>query len=97
MEEQLHRIQTWASHGTLRQFRTDIVGRLADQGYEAVIEGNALVCYRIPQKTGFLGIGKRTRKEPVLRIVQVGGETSLAEEPRDETFVALLAKSLEQH
>ena len=97
MEELLHQVQTWASHGTLRQFRAEISGALSAQGYDVDVKGDVLTCYRVGKKGSFLGIGKRRQREPVLRIVRQGDETRVAEEPVDEDFVKLLAKSLEQH
>ena len=97
MEDALHKIRNWASHGTLRQFRTEIAGKVAPDGYEVEMEGDTLVCYRVSKAGGFLGIGARKVKETVLEVVGEGEGMQMIEESADEEFVAYLAGKLTQH
>lgn len=97
MEEILDRIATWASHGTLAQFRTEVDGYLKAQGYESEVQGEELLIYRARKKGGFLGIGAKTIKEPLMRISRAGGTVHVLPEPLDEELVHYLNSILRQH
>jgi len=97
MEEELRTIRSWASHGTLRQFRTEISAKVAEDGYQVKLEGDTLTVYKIRKEGGFLGIGARKIEEPVLKVVGEGAGMTIPEESADEEFVRLLAPKLTQH
>jgi len=97
MEEELRTIRSWASHGTLRQFRTEISGKVAADGYRVQLQGDTLTVYRIRKEGGFLGIGARKIEEPVLVVIGEGAGMRIPQESADEEFVGLLASKLKQH
>ncbi|MBA7703241.1 hypothetical protein ES703_112023 [subsurface metagenome] len=97
MEEELRTIRSWASHGTLRQFRTEMSAKVAADGYGVTLEGDTLTVYRIRKEGGFLGIGARKIEEPVLVVIGEGANMRIPEESADEEFLALLAPKLKQH
>jgi len=97
MEEELRTIRSWASHGTLRQFRTEISGKVAADGYRVQLQGDTLTVYRIRKEGGFLGIGARKIEEPVLVVIGEGAGMRIPEESANEEFVRLLASKLKQH
>jgi len=97
MEEMVDRLATWASHGTLEQFRTEIDGYLKHEGYDSEIQGDELVIFRPRKEGGFLGIGAKTIKEPLLKISRAGGKVHILPEPIDEELVQYLNSCLRQH
>jgi len=97
MEDDLRRIQSWASHGTIRQFYAEVSAKMAKEGYEVELEGDSLTCYRVRKEGGFLGIGKRQVKELMLKIIRKGEEIIIPEESADKEFVKELASSLRVH
>jgi hypothetical protein len=97
MEEILERIATYVSHGSLPQFRTEIGGYLTSRGYDSEIQAEELLIYRPHKEGGFLGIGAKTIKEPLLRISTAGGSVTIPEDPRDEELVQYLNSVLHQH
>ena len=97
MEEELRTIRSWASHGTLRQFRTEISGKVAADGYRVQLQGDTLTVYRIRKEGGFLGIGARKIEESVLVVIGEGAGMRIPEESANEEFVRLLASKLKQH
>ncbi|MEA3408562.1 MAG: hypothetical protein U9R48_10885 [Chloroflexota bacterium] len=98
MEEELHEIRNWANHGTLGQFYNEIIARTGGEGYETEMEGNVVTCYKVHHEGGFLGIGRKTEKEVVLKAIDnEDGTISIPEESADEEFVTLLATRLKQH
>ena len=97
-EEDLRKIEGWASHGTLRQFYAEASAKLSKEGgYQVELEGDSLTCYRVRKEGGFLGIGKHEVKEPVLKIIRKGDEIAIPEESADEAFVKQLASLLRIH
>ena len=97
MEEQLHTLRNGIGHGTLRQFYTEIGTKLTEQGYEVDLGENTLTCYSVRKEGGFLGIGARTVREPVLQVIKDGTEVQIREDKRDDEFVQLLLSLLTQH
>ncbi len=97
MEDELRKLRNWASHGTLRQFYAEISAKASLQGYLTEMEGNSVTCYKVRKEGGFLGIGRRTIKEPVLKAVQEGNEVRIPDESVNAEFVHLLAPLLKQH
>ena len=100
MDEELHKVQRWASHGTLRQFASEVRAALSktDERVEIEVQEDALTIARVRKEGGFLGIGARTVKDPVLRFkADAAGVVSVDENTADESFVHLLASALGQH
>ena len=97
MEDELGRIRAWASHGTIRQFYSEVISKVSGEGYQVEVEGNTLTCFKTRKQGGFLGIGRRTIKESVLQVVREGDVVTIPEESADEEFVKLLASKLSQH
>ena len=97
MEEILERIAIWASHGTLAQFRTEIDGYLKRGGYDSELQDDELLFYRPRKGGGFLGLGAKTIKEPMMRISRAEGKVRILPEPLDEEFVQYLNSCLRQH
>ena len=97
MEEIIERIATWASHGTLAQFQMEIDGYLKSEGYDSELQGDELLFYRPRKKGGFLSIGAKTIKEPMMKISRAEGEVRVLPEPVDEEFVRYLNSCLRQH
>jgi hypothetical protein len=97
MEEKLTKITSWVGRGTLRQFRNEVRGNLADSEYTVEVEGDALRFYRTHKEGGLLGIGAKTIKEPVLEITREGKNVEISSEPRDAEFIQYLAGILTQH
>lgn len=95
--EALHKIQVWAKHGTPRQFLTEIEAKIAPYGYVVALEGNHLVCYKLEKKGGFIGIGVRQVKQPVLRIIYDQDRVLVPEETAAPEFVNLLSSLLKGH
>lgn len=97
MEDELRKVRNWASHGTLKQFYAEIAAKVSQQGYVVELEGNTITCYKIRKEGGFLGIGRRVIKEPVLKAIQEGNEVRIPEESANPEFVHVLAGLLKQH
>jgi hypothetical protein len=94
----LDRIVDWVKRGTLHQFYNEMNARLAeDETYCVDLEDDAVVFSRIRHAGGFLGIGVRTVKEPVLEIHKKDGVVAVRDEPQDTDFVLMLATHLEEH
>lgn len=93
----LHKIQVWAKHGTPRQFVTEIEAKIAPHGYTAAIEGNHVVCYKLAKKGGFIGIGARQIRQPVLRIIYDQDRVLVPEDSAAPEFVSLLSSLLKGH
>lgn len=94
MEEALHELRRWASHGTLRQSYLELEARLAGEGYQLELEGDTLTVYAIKRKRGFLGIGKKETKIPCLLLVRKGDPIDIPAESADAVFIALLLEKL---
>ena len=97
MEEIVDRIAVFASHGTLSQFRTEVDGYLSSRGYHSEVQGEELLIYRSRKEGGFLGIGEKTIRQPLLKISKAGGTVSIPQEPRDEELIQYLSTILHQH
>jgi len=96
MEECLERITNWFVRGTLTQFQVAAEHRLSGDGYAVEKDGDALLFHRVHTKGGFLGVGKKIVKEPVMRIGKGDGGAYISPEPLDPEFVRYLADYLAQ-
>ncbi|NLX37180.1 MAG: hypothetical protein GXY68_10880 [Chloroflexi bacterium] len=97
MEQDLLKLRRWMSHGSARQFYTEIAYKIVDQGYEAEIIGNTVTCYLVKKQGGFLGIGARKVKTPVLVVTQRDHEVDIDARNADPEFVAGLTELLRAH
>lgn len=97
MEDALRKVTTWASHGTLRQFYTELTARISEEEYEVDIEEEKLTCYKVSKQGGFLGIGVKKTRKPVLVVETEGDLVNVDQDSADPDFVAYLAKRLTQH
>ena len=97
MEEIVERIATWASHGTLAQFRIEIDGYLRSGKYDSDLQGDELLIYRRRKEGGFLGIGAKTVKDPVMKLSRTETGVVIHPESLDEEFAQYLATCLRQH
>lgn len=97
MEDALHSIRVWSSHGTIRQFASEIAGKIAKIGYVAELEGDTLTCYRVVKQGGVLGIGARKVKQPVMKFIRKGDGVEVVEDAIDQTFLTELVGLLKQH
>ena len=97
MEEILERIATWASHGTLAQFRTEIDGYIKSAKYDSELQDDELLIYRQRKEGGFLGIGAKTIKDPVMKLSRTETGVAVLPEPLDEEFAQYLITCLRQH
>jgi len=97
MEEALQKIRTWASHGTMRQFYTEISAKLADTEYQVELDGDTVRCFRVRKEGGFLGIGARKIKDVLLELTRTEDTVKVDEEHMDPAFVEMLGGLLRQH
>jgi len=97
MEEILERIATWASHGTLAQFGTEIDGYLKAGKYDSELQDDGLLIYRTRKEGGFLGVGAKTIKDPVMKLSKTEEGVVVLPEPLDKEFAQYLATCLRQH
>jgi len=97
MDDVLQKIKNWASHGTPRQFLTEVSAKIAPEGYQAELEGGVLTCYRAVKKGGFLGMGGSKNKQVVLRVVWEHDQVQVPKESADPEFVRLLGSLLKHH
>jgi len=96
MEEYLATIAGWFVKGTLTQFQIAFKHYLASEGYAVERQGDALLFYRIRKEGGFLGIGRKTLKEPVMKIIEGEEGVQIPPKPLDEEFVQRLASYVAQ-
>jgi len=85
------------SHGSPRQFYSEIAYKIEPRGYEAEIDGETVTCYRVKKQGGLLGIGARRVRTPVLVLTKKGASIEIDEEHADPEFVALLGELLKAH
>ncbi len=97
MENELSRIRNWASHGTIRQFFTEVSAKLSKKPYTAELKGDRVVFYQVSKMGGLLGLGVKTSRKPVLEVIWEGSQIKIPEESADAEFVKMLAGLLGQH
>lgn len=97
MDDPVRKVQVWASHGTLRQFFTELSAKLLNLDAKCELEGNTITCYRLTRSGGFLGIGARKVKTPVLQLTKEGDQINVDEDSLDREFVAQLAEEFKAH
>ena len=97
MDEQLQILRRWASHGTMRQFYTELEARLTDENYKLELEGDTLTVYRSRREGGLFGLGGRRVREPVLAVIRRDDSVEIPEEHADPEFVQFLTETLGAH
>jgi len=97
MEDALHKIQVWASHGTMKQFSAEVIAKLSKIGIKAELEGDTLTCYVDEKKGGLLGIGAKKERKTLLVITRKGDEVNIPVDKADPAFVEQLSELLKQH
>lgn len=97
MEQELLKLRRWMSHGTARQFYTEIAYKIANEGYKAEIKDDTVTVYRVKKQGGFLGIGGRKITTPVLVVTQRDDEVEIDETHADPEFLSLLSTLLRAH
>ena len=97
MQDELHKIHIWASHGTMKQFSAEVIAKATKIGYEAELVGDTLTCYKVEHQGGVMGIGRRKIKKTVLKIIRRGSDVEIPESDADPAFVAELSELLKQH
>ncbi len=90
MDEQLQQVRGWVRRGTLRQFYTDMSGKIATQGYVAEINEATIRCYRVTRERKFPAVKWRETKTLVLTISQQEKQVNFSD--ADPDFVGLLAR-----
>jgi hypothetical protein len=98
VDEALEYITSWANRGTMRQFHTEVSARLsADHNHDVELDDETLVFYNVRKEGGILGIGGKTVREPVLKLVQDGEMIRAADDPLDPDFALELTRILSRH
>jgi hypothetical protein len=99
MEDQLLEMRHWATRGTVRQFFAELSARVStNPEYQCeMTDEESIACYRIRKEGGFLGIGAKTVREPVLEIYRHGEEVTIPEETADAEFLSWLMEQLQPH
>lgn len=98
MDEELRRIRVWASHGTMKQFATEVTAKISKLGgYQTDLEGDTLTIYHYVKSGGVLGIGARKVKETVLKVIRQGDDVVIPEDSVNADFVERFSGLLKQH
>ncbi|MBC7237654.1 MAG: hypothetical protein H5T69_17575 [Chloroflexi bacterium] len=99
LDAAVNRISRYANRGTFRQFFNEMVAKLAKEPDLSVeLEGeNVMVFYRVSKSGGFLGIGRKVSKTPVLKLTRQGADVLVAQEPLDEELAIRIASILKPH
>lgn len=97
MDDALYLIRIWATHGTMKQFSTEITIKAAKLGYKCELVGDTLTCYTNEKHGGVFGIGGRKVRKSVLTVIRKGTEIEVPLADADPTFVMMLSESLKQH
>ena len=98
MNRDLHVIEEWANHGTLRQFAAELSARLSErQEYQVVLKDNTIQVIKRTYEGGLLGIGKHKEEEIVLEGVEVDGNMTVRQLTADGELVEYLTKALHAH
>lgn len=97
MEEELQKIKNWSTRGTIRQFYAEVSAKAEAAGARTELDGNTVTFYRVRKEGGFLGIGGRTVKEPVLKIIRQDDTVDIPEDSVDQEFLHQFAQSLRAH
>jgi hypothetical protein len=97
MEDKLHQITVWASHGTPHQFFNELQAALSTHNIAVEQEGDTITCVRVRKKGGFLGIGAKIVTEPVLKLIFKDDQLEIPAESADPEVIDLLVEVLQQH
>ena len=98
MDKNLHAIEIWANHGTLRQFAAELDARLGNlKGYHIVLKDNVLQVVKTTSEGGLFGIGSHKDEEIVLEVTDVDGNMTIRQVTADSELVAYLGRALQSH
>ena len=97
MDDKLTTIRNWANHGTISQFKNEVMAKVGDQGYEAEATGKAVTFFRVTKQGGFLGIGAKKVRTAVLTVTRDGADVRVPAASADAEFVDLLLSTLLSH
>lgn len=97
MEEELRKIRNWASHGTPRQFMTEVTAKVSGLGLKTELEGDTLTVFDLHREGGFLGIGAKKVRDIKLQLVFGEGDVSIAKDTVDLEFLKELLPLLTAH
>lgn len=96
MDEQITRLKNWVSHGTMRQFYTEMQAKLANTEYTVELVGDVITFYRTRKEGGILGLFARRVREQLLQISRQDDQVVIAE-GADPEFVQYVNSLLKQH
>ncbi|MBC7315029.1 MAG: hypothetical protein H5T70_01225 [Chloroflexi bacterium] len=96
MDEQVTRLKNWVSHGTMRQFYTEMQAKLANTEYTVELSGDTVTFYRVRKEGGFLGLFARRVREKLLQVSRQDDQIVIAEGANPE-FIQYVNSLLKQH
>ena len=97
MDAKLLAIRNWANHGTIHQFKNEVMAKIGSKQYAAETDGDQVTFYRLSKRGGFLGIGSRQKREEVLTVIREGVDIHVPEDRADRQFVEMLSGTLTSH
>ena len=97
MDDKLTAIRNWANHGTISQFKNEVMAKIGDKEYEADATSKAVTFFHVTKKGGFLGIGASKVRKAVLTVTRDGTDVRVPADSADPDFVALLLSTLSSH
>ncbi len=102
LDTAINRISRYANRGSFRQFYNEMVAKLAsDPEIEiSMPDESSMVFSKVSKSGGFLGIGVRKVKTPILKLVKKGDDVLVDSETTsstDEAFTIRIASMLKPH
>jgi len=97
MDEKLHKLRNWISHGSMQQFFTEVSPKLLVLGYETDLVGDKLSIFRVEKKGGFLGIGAKKVRTAVLDATRQGDDIVIDDATLEPAVVDLILSFMHAH
>jgi len=97
MDEKLHKLRNWISHGSMQQFFTEVSPKLLALGYETDLVGDRLSIFRVEKRGGFLGIGAKKVRTAVLDATRQGDDIEIDSASLDPGVVDLILGFMHAH
>jgi len=97
MEDKLHKLRNWISHGSMQQFFTEVSPKLLTMGYETDLVGDKLSIFRVEKQGGFLGIGAKKVRTAVLEATRQGDDIQIADASLDPSVVDVILGFMHAH
>jgi len=97
MEEKLHKLRNWISHGSMQQFFTEVSPKLLALGYETDLVGGKLSIFRVEKQGGFLGIGAKKVRTAVLETTRQGDDIEIDSTTVDPAIVDVILGFMHAH